>query len=90
MVDFAQSVNQDQTGLHSAQQSVICLATYTCLAAYPGFTISIPVWYHTFMEIDHEIISMAIFLHSPDSLSELYKGMYVHEILVNFLFKLAQ
>ena len=41
---------------------------------------SIPAQSHTFVVIDHEIITMVILL-----LSE-----YVHEVLVNCLFKLAQ
>ena len=47
-------------------QSVTCLATDACLSADPGVASSIPVWSHTFVEIDHEIISAAIFLPSAD------------------------
>ena len=43
-------------------QSVMCLATDACLTAYPGVASSIPAWSHTFVEIDHKIISM-VFLH---------------------------
>ena len=32
----------------------------TCLTADPGVVSLIPAWSHTFMEIDHEIISTAI------------------------------
>ena len=47
---------------------------------------------HTFVEIVHEIISTAIPLPSPDSRRVVvsYKKKYVHEVLVNFLVKLAQ
>ena len=38
-------------------QSVTCLATDACLAAIPGVVSSIPARSHTFVEIDHEIIS---------------------------------
>ena len=38
-------------------QSVTCLATDACLTADPGVASSIPAWYHTFVEFDHEIIS---------------------------------
>ena len=38
-------------------QSVMCLATDACLTADPGVTSSIPVRSHTFVEIDHEMIS---------------------------------
>ena len=48
-------------------QSVICLATDTCLTACPGNVSSILVRSHTFIEIDHEIISTAILLLSADS-----------------------
>ena len=53
----------------------------------------IPALYHTFVEIDHEIISTAILLPSADSrkvLSVMYKGKYDHEVLVNRLVKLVQ
>ena len=48
-------------------QSVTCLARDTCLTAYPGVASSIPVRSHTFVEIDHEIISTVILLPSADS-----------------------
>ena len=48
-------------------QSVTCLATDACLTADPGVASSIPAWSHTFVEIDHEIISTVILLHSADS-----------------------
>ena len=44
---------------------------------------------HTFVEIDHEIISTVILLPSAE-LFVSYKRKYVHEVLVNCLFKLAQ
>ena len=47
-------------------QSVACLATDGCLTADPGVASSIPVRSHTFMEIDHEIISTVILLPSAD------------------------
>ena len=47
-------------------QSVTCLATDACLTADPGVASSIPARYHTFMEIDHEIISTVILLSSAD------------------------
>ena len=48
-------------------QSVTCLATDACLTADPGVASSIPARSHTFMEIDHEIISTVILLPSADS-----------------------
>ena len=41
-------------------QSVTCLATDACLTADPGVASSIPVQSHTFVEIDHEMISTVI------------------------------
>ena len=48
-------------------QSVMCLATDACLTADPGVASSIPARSHTFVEIDHEIISTVILLPSADS-----------------------
>ena len=48
-------------------QSVTCLATDACLTADPGLASSIPARSHTFVEIDHEIISTFILLPSTDS-----------------------
>ena len=70
-------------------QAVTCLATDACLTADPGVTSLIPVQSHTFVEIDHEMISMISLLPSADSFK---KGccQYVYELLVNRLFKPAQ
>ena len=48
-------------------QAVTCLATDACLTADPGVASSIPARSHTFVEIDHEIISTVILLPSADS-----------------------
>ena len=48
-------------------QYVTCLATDACLTADPGVASSIPARSHTFVEIDHEIISTVILLPSADS-----------------------
>ena len=45
-------------------QLVTCLATDACLTADPGVASSIPARSHTFVEIDHEIISTVILLPS--------------------------
>ena len=74
-------------------QSVTCLATDACLTADPGVASSIPARYHTFVEIDHEIISTVILL-LPLIYSRRvvvsYKRKYVHKLLVNRLLKPAQ
>ena len=64
----------------------------TCLTADPGVVSLIPAPSHTFVEIDHEIISMAILIPSADSRRVVvsYKGKYVHEVLVNCLVKLSK
>ena len=51
-------------------QSVTCLATDACLTANSGVASSIPARSHTFVEIDHEIISTVILLPSADSFKE--------------------
>ena len=76
-----------------AAQSVTCLATDACLTADPGVESSIPAPYHTFVEFDHGMISSVILLPSADSFKRVvvsYKQKYVHELLVNRLFKPAQ
>ena len=88
----AQTVNVYVPG--RVAQSVTCLATDACLTADPGVTSSIPARSHTFVvEIDHEIISTVILL-LPLIYSRRvvvsYKRKYVHELLVNRLFKPAQ
>ena len=51
----------------------------------------IPALFHTFVEIDRQIISTVILLPSPDSRRVVisYKQKYAHEVLVNCLVKLA-
>ena len=53
--------------IHPVAQSVTCLATDACVTADPGVASSIPARSHTFVEIDHEIISTVILLPSADS-----------------------
>ena len=48
-------------------QSVTCLATDACPTADPGVASLVPARSHTFVEIDHEIISTVILLPSADS-----------------------
>ena len=48
-------------------QLVTCLATDVSLTADPGVASSIPARSHTFVEIDHEIISTVILLPSAES-----------------------
>ena len=59
---------------------------------YPGIASSIPAQSDTFVEINHEIISRSLsslpLSHSRRTVVR-YKRKYVHEVLVNRLFKLA-
>ena len=74
-------------------QSVTRLATDASLTADPGVASWIPAQSHTFVEIDHEIISTVILplpLNHSRRVVVSYKRKYVHEVLVNRLFKLAQ
>ena len=72
-------------------QSVTCRATDACLTADPGVASLTPVRSHTFVEIDYEMISTVILLPSAESWVVVsYKRKYVHELLVNRLFKPAQ
>ena len=48
-------------------QSVTCLTTDARLTADPGVASLIPTSSHTFVEIDHEIISTVILLPSAES-----------------------
>ena len=74
-------------------QSVTCLVTDAKLTADPGVASSIPARSHTFVEIDHEIISTIILLPSAESFMkgccQLQAKVYAR-LLVNCLFKLAQ
>ena len=72
---------------------MLCLAADSSLTADPGVASSIPTWSHTFVAIDHEIISTVILLPSPESFKKgccQFQAKCVHEVLVNCLFKLAQ
>ena len=65
-------------------QLVTCLTADTCLTPDPEVASAISARSHTFMEIDHEIISTAILLTSPDTRRVVsYKQNYLHEVLVN-------
>ena len=79
-------------------QSVTCLATDACLTADPGVAdpgvaSSIPARSHTFVEIDHEIISSVILLPSADLFKKgccQLQAKVCAQLLVNRLFKPAQ
>ena len=60
-------MRQNQSIPRCVAHLVTCLATDASLTADPGVASSIPVWSHTFVEIDHEIISSVILLPSTES-----------------------
>ena len=63
---FANNKGADQPAPGRVAQWVTCLATDAYLTADQGVASSIPARYHTFVEIDHEIISTVILLPSAD------------------------
>ena len=68
-------------------QSVTCLATNACLTSDPGVPSLIAARSNTFMDIDHVIISMVIFLPSAESFKKVvvsYKRKYALKLLVYF------
>ena len=72
---------------------VTCLVTDAKLTADPGVASSIPARSHTFVEIDHEIISTVILLPSAESFMKgccQLQAKVCARLLVNCLFKLAQ
>ena len=74
-------------------QSVTWLATDVCLSAGSGVASLILALSHTFLEIDNEIIFTAFSslpLIRSRRVGVSYKRKYVHELLVNHLFKPAQ
>ena len=74
-------------------QSVTCLVTDAKLTADPGVASSIPARSHTFVMIDHEIISAVILLPSAESFMKgccQLQAKVCARLLVNCLFKLAQ
>ena len=74
-------------------QSVTCLATEASLTADPGVASSIPARSHTFVEIDHEIISTVILLPSAESFKKdcfQLQASVCAQVLVICLFKLAE
>ena len=74
-------------------QSVTCLVIDAKLTADPGVASLIPAQSHTFVEIDHEIISTVILLPSAESFMKgccQLQAKVCAWLLVNCLFKLAQ
>ena len=57
----------DQNIICHVMQSVTCMAIDLCQTVYPGVTSLIPARSHTFVEIDHEIISTVILFPSAES-----------------------
>ena len=72
--------------------SVTCLAADMCQSDCRSRGREFDPWSHTFMEIDHEMISMVILLPSAGSRRVVvsYKRKYVQEVLVKCLVKHAR
>ena len=66
-VKLYKTISHFSAELWPVAQSVTCPATDARLTAIPGVASSIPARSHTFVEIDHEIISTVILLPSADS-----------------------
>ena len=65
--DYVFKTDNHFTNYCSAQCIIYAAFTDACLTADPGVASSIPARSHTFVEIDHEIISTVILLPSADS-----------------------
>ena len=65
-------------------QLITCLTAEACLTADPGVQSSILALFHTFVEINNDIISTAILIPCADSRRVVvsYKRKYVHEVLI--------
>ena len=73
---FARFLDQDQSAQpHCIAQSVTCLAIGASLTADSGVASSVPARSHTFVEIDHEIISTVILLPQEGLLSVTSESM---------------
>ena len=68
----------------------MCLTIDVCLAADPGVASLISARSHTFVEIDHEIISTVILLPSADSFKNVFLSVESESICTKYWFKLAQ
>ena len=83
-------VTSSKNALQSQTGEIFAHLTDASLTADPGFASLIPLLYHTFVEIDNEIISTVILLPSAESFKKScfqLQAKYVHEVLVNSLLK---
>ena len=64
---FTKLLRSFESCAEAVEKLVIFRKGDACLTADPGVASSIPVRSHTFMEIDHEMISTVILLPSTDS-----------------------
>ena len=73
-----------QSTFQSCQDICCIMQSVTCLTAVPVVVNLISAGSHTFVELDHEIISTAILLPSADSRRVVvsYKGKYLRKVLV--------
>ena len=83
---ISQSLNSEPGGV---AQSVTCLVTDAKLTADPGVASSISARSHTFVEVDHEIISTVILLPPTESFMKgccQLQAKVCARLLVNCLF----
>ena len=97
MVDPTESMQKDYEFLLEVEEEILKKMQHGECCRYlsdwkPGVGSSILARSHTFVEIDHEIISTITLAPSADSRRVVvsYKLKYVHKLLVNRLFKPAQ
>ena len=76
-------------GNATGQCSIVSYVSDTRLTTNPGLASSIPTRSHTFVVIDHEILSTAILLPSAKGCCQL-QATVIHEVLVNRLVKLGK
>ena len=60
------AAKRDCSRIYCSLPNATTVEIYACLTADPGVASLIPVRSHTFVEIDHEIISTVILLPSAD------------------------
>ena len=86
--DPDQVVSSEARWLGRVGHSVTCLATNASLTADPGVTSSIPAWWRLIIKSFLRSFSSLPLNHSRRIVVR-YKRKYVHKVLVNCLFKLA-
>ena len=93
LINWFHDLYQETPRRDTPAEIFITETTDACLTAIPGVASSIPARSHTFVEIDHEIISKVILLPFADSFKKgccQLQAKVCAQLLVNRLFKPAQ